>query len=143
EVTEMLEAGLVDAVQMHGDETPDDCARLWPDYYKAVRPAGIDDIAAAGAFRCPRTLIDACADAPGGTGKTVSEPVLAAWKKPLWLAGGVTPDAIDTVVMRWRPELVDLASGIESEPGIKDSGAMRKLFQRLDAVKDVPIKEGE
>lgn len=132
DVRELLGEGLLDAVQYHGGETADDCPRLWPGpYYKAFRPAGPGDVADAGAFRCPRILLDAAGPVPGGSGRRVGIGVLDAWKRPLWLAGGVTPDNVGRIAAARRPELVDAASGVEQEPGKKDPDKLRAFFKEL------------
>ncbi|MDR1611468.1 MAG: bifunctional indole-3-glycerol phosphate synthase/phosphoribosylanthranilate isomerase [Planctomycetota bacterium] len=124
----LLEDGSLDAVQMHGGETADDCFRLWPTYFKAVRPGNADAVVGAEAYRCPRILLDASAEIPGGSGERVEEGVLGVWKRPLWLAGGLTPENIGAVVANWRPELVDTASGVESSPGVKSGDMMRRFI---------------
>lgn len=129
----LLEDGLLDAVQLHGDEQPDDCPTLWRSYYKALRPGSVQDIALADNYRCPRILLDAAADVPGGSGKRVAVEILEAWTKPLWLAGGITPDNVGRIVSIRRPELIDVASGVEAEPGIKDKNKLRRLFKEISA----------
>ena len=52
-------------------------------------------------------------------------------KYKLWLAGGITQENVSEIVARFEPELIDVASGVESEPGIKDHEKMEKLFQKL------------
>lgn len=130
-VLELLEDGLLDAVQLHGGERPEDCAGLWPVNYKALRPRGAEDIAVADAYRCPRILLDAAAEVPGGSGKRVGADVLEAWPHPLWLAGGITPDNAGRIVAARRPELLDVASGVEESPGVKSAKLMRKLFDEV------------
>ncbi len=127
-VKSLLEEGLLDAVQFHGDESPDDCARLWPVHYKALRPRDPAELERARAFRCPRVLLDAAADAPGGTGKRVGPEILEAWRGPLWLAGGITPDNAGRIVAARRPELLDTASGVEDAPGVKNSDKLKKFM---------------
>ncbi len=130
-VAELLRNGELDAAQFHGGETPDDCARLWPVGYKALRPAGAGDVGAADGYRCPRVLLDAHADVPGGSGKRVGLDVLDAWRGPLWLAGGVTPDNARRIAEARRPELIDVAGGVEKEPGVKDAGKVRDLIKAI------------
>ena len=132
-VRKLLEEGLLDAVQLHGDEPADVSAGLWPAYYKAVRPKTADGVAAADAYRCPRLLLDAAAQVPGGSGNRVSPEILEAWRRPLWLAGGITPDNVDRIVTARRPELIDIASGVEESPGKKCPDKMRRLFQEIKA----------
>lgn len=127
----LLQDGLLDAVQLHGEETPGDCARLWPASYKALRPRDAAGISAADAYRCPRILLDAAADVPGGSGKRVGADILEAWPHPLWLAGGITPDNAGRIAAARRPELLDVASGVEESPGAKSAKLMRKLFEEL------------
>ncbi len=130
-VRALLDNGDLDAVQFHGDETPDDCARLWPVGYKALRPASADELDSAATYRCPRVLLDASADVPGGSGRQVAVSILEQWKGPLWLAGGITPDNAAQLAARWRPELMDIASGVEDAPGIKNSEKMRQIIEEI------------
>ena len=132
EARELLEGGWLDAVQFHGAEEPDDCARLWPSYYKAVKPGGKDDVREAENFRSPRLLLDASAGGlPGGTGERVADGILEAWNRPLWLAGGVRPENAADIMGKWRPELIDVASGVEERPGKKSPGRLRRLFEAI------------
>lgn len=133
EVEALLREGLVDAAQLHGDESPDDCARLWPVSYKALRPRNADETAMAAAYRCPRILLDAAANVPGGSGRRVGLDVLDAWEAPLWLAGGITPDNARRIVETRKPELLDVASGVEDAPGVKNRKKMDRLLRAVKA----------
>ena len=132
EVSALLADGLLDAVQFHGDESPEECAALAFPYYKAVR---LRDAAAAEAvkgYRCPRVLVDAYSGgASGGTGKLIDPGLLenTAETRPLWLAGGLTAGNVGEIVRRWRPELVDASSGLEESPGVKDRTAVRNFIR--------------
>ncbi len=130
-VRELLEEGLLDAVQFHGGEGPDDCPNLWPVYYKAHRPGSAGEAAGAEAFRCPRVLLDASAEVPGGSGKRVAPEVLDAWRGPLWLAGGINAANAGAIARERRPELIDVASGVEEAPGIKRREALLRLFMGI------------
>ncbi|MFP4114844.1 MAG: bifunctional indole-3-glycerol phosphate synthase/phosphoribosylanthranilate isomerase [Spirochaetales bacterium] len=134
EVGDLLERGLIDAVQFHGDEEPEECAaRAFP-YYKALRlgnPEAADEV---GRYRSPRVLVDARDErAYGGTGKRVSPEVVAAVRRrvPLWLAGGLNDRNIASVASAYRPELVDVSSGVEAEPRRKDAAKLRRFFEEL------------
>jgi phosphoribosylanthranilate isomerase len=72
-------------------------------------------------------------DTGGGTGRTFDWSLLDAYPrtKPFFLAGGITPDNIDAA-LRVHPDGIDLASGVESAPGIKDHQKLRALFSRID-----------
>jgi len=131
---ELLDQGLLDAVQLHGDEQPGECAALAFPYYKALRLRGPGDAEAAGRYRCPRILVDAWSpDARGGTGRRVGESLIESitGQRPLWLAGGLGPENIAEVVRRARPELVDASSRLESEPGRKDPARLEAFFREL------------
>jgi indole-3-glycerol phosphate synthase/phosphoribosylanthranilate isomerase len=131
ELAELLAEGQLDAIQFHGGETGEDCFRLQPVYYKAIRPTTREDLASAKSYHSPRILLDGAATLPGGSGEKLGQLILSAWKQPLWLAGGLTPDNIQDIVTRHHPELIDLASGIEASPGVKDHDKMRRLFTNL------------
>lgn len=137
EVAALLDAGLLDAVQFSGSETPERLAVCaWP-YYKALRPRTVDDLADWERWRSPRLLFDAwSAQAHGGTGKRLDPEIVraAAAKTALWLAGGIGPDNVAELVRAHRPELVDAASGLEAEPGKKDPAKLRRFFDELSRI---------
>ena len=142
QVKELLEEGLLNAVQFHGSEQPEECASLAFPYYKAVRVQGLTDMAAMARYRCPRVLADAWSPhAAGGSGQRIPRELarelaglaLEARKgKPLWLAGGLGPDTVGEVIRELRPELVDASSGLEESPGCKDRLKLEKYFREID-----------
>lgn len=108
----------------------------------AFRVGGPDDVQAITAYldRCPvpppAILVDAHVPGlHGGTGVTVPWHLLASVKLgvPIILAGGLTPDNVADAVRIVRPWAVDVASGVESKPGIKDAGKMRAFVQAAHA----------
>ncbi|MEM1417917.1 MAG: phosphoribosylanthranilate isomerase, partial [Myxococcota bacterium] len=127
-VAELRETLGLDAVQLHGDETPADVRALLPGAYKAIGVRGAEDVEGARAFPGERILLDARVPGgpPGGTG-TAFEWALAerlAGERALLLAGGLRPGNVAEAVRRVRPFMVDVASGVESAPGVKDAAAM-------------------
>jgi phosphoribosylanthranilate isomerase len=109
----------LDVLQLHGRETPEACLRWGPDgYWKAVR-----SLAEIGAYSCTTYLLDAAVPgAPGGTGVPV-DPALAAAavrRARVILAGGLGPENVGPMVRALRPFGVDVASGVERSPGVKD-----------------------
>ena len=70
---------------------------------------------------------------PGGTGKTIPESLLLekAGDLPLWLAGGINPENVFTICEKFHPELIDVSSGVEDAPGIKNAEKLHKLFEIL------------
>jgi len=129
----LAKEGVLDAVQLHGVDPKDaDYA-----YYCAARVGEESDFDKVVALRKngePRILLDAKVEGiPGGTGKTIPENLLRekAGELPLWLAGGISPENVGAIVEKFRPELVDVSSGVEDAPGIKNSEKLKALFAAL------------
>ena len=120
----------VRTIQRHDAEPPPTDVRWIPAI--AVRDAGSLAVIRALVERCrPRAiLVDAAvAGQHGGTGQTLPWDVLDGFDVglPLILAGGLTPENVGAAVKRVRPFAVDVASGVESRPGIKDFDRMRRF----------------
>lgn len=110
-------------LQLHGDEPAADVEALLPHAYKALRVGGSADVEAADAMPGEYVMVDARVEgALGGTGRTVDWALVApiAKRRKLVLAGGLTPENVREAVAAVRPWCVDVASGVESGPGIKD-----------------------
>ena len=139
--------GVLDAVQFHGIAPQRNTAQnankvsaeqaQAPTHYCTVRVGDAADFDKVEALRKngePRILLDAKVEGiPGGTGKQIPESLLRekAGDIPLWLAGGINPDNVSEIVNKFTPELIDVSSGIEDAPGIKNHEKMRELFKRL------------
>jgi phosphoribosylanthranilate isomerase len=124
----------LDWVQLHGDEDPDFCRSLLSHNVKtmkAIRVKDQTDIERANSFFTDAVLLDAFdPDKYGGTGLTFDWNVIGHIGKRVFLAGGINPDnAADAV--RLGVYGIDVCSGIESEPGKKDHGKMKKLFENI------------
>jgi len=135
-VRALLEGGQLDAIQLHGDEAPEDCFSIAFPYYKALQLRNENEMERLGAYRCPRVLIDAfSAAARGGTGTEVEASLAraVAQRLPLWLAGGIGPDNVRTIVTELRPELIDASSRLEAEIGRKDPSKLRAFFREIAA----------
>ncbi len=124
------------AVQLHGDEPPDDCAGWDRPVIKALRARPGDDLPARAAqYATDYLLLDAwVAGVPGGTGVAI-EPAAARGlpAERLFVAGGLVPERVADVVRALRPFAVDVASGVEREPGIKDHGKIEDFIRRAKA----------
>lgn len=122
----------VGCLQLHGDEPPTAVEALLPHAYKAVRVACEDDVRVAASMPGEFVMVDAkVGGALGGTGRTFDWSLvvpLAAARK-LVLAGGLTPDNVAGAVARVRPWCVDVASGVETAPGVKDLPRVRAFVQ--------------
>jgi phosphoribosylanthranilate isomerase len=127
----------LDAIQLHGDETPEICETFMPRTIKAIRVK--DDFDSSGLLsyreKVRAFLLDTYSEkAVGGTGKTFN------WDRaveinsigiPIILAGGLTPSNIEEAIKKVRPYGIDVNSGIEKSPGIKDHELMKVLFEKI------------
>jgi phosphoribosylanthranilate isomerase len=120
------------AVQLHGDEEPRDCAGHVLPVIKAFRLSGPDDLAAVARYgTVAAVLLDAPSEGFGGSGRTFDWELArsAAGQKPLVLAGGLTADNVAEAIRRVRPWAVDVASGVESSPGVKDPDELARFIR--------------
>ena len=126
---ELSRDGYLDAVQLHGDEPPEDCAVLAQPYYKAIRVRRSRDLNRIDSYLCPRVLVDTAA-----AGQRLDDQLVAsaARHRPLWLAGGLNPDNVSAVISRHTPELIDASSGLESTPGRKDPAKLKAFFESIN-----------
>lgn len=121
----------LDCLQLHGDETPDVLSPLLPHAYKAIRIATAADAERAATYPGEHLLVDAKVEGVlGGSGATFDWSLVTglAKTKKLTLAGGLTPDNVASAVAAVRPYCVDVASGVESSPGVKDREKMRAFI---------------
>ena len=133
-IHEINAACQLDWVQLHGDEDPDFCRSLLSHNVKtmkAIRVKDQTDIERADSFFTDAVLLDAFdPDKYGGTGLTFDWNVIGHISKRVFLAGGINPDNAAEAV-RLGVYGIDVCSGIESEPGKKDHGKMKKLFENI------------
>jgi phosphoribosylanthranilate isomerase len=119
------------AVQLHGDETPEYAAAVSRPVMKAVSVGR--DQARVWPSRV-RLLLDVHDPlARGGTGRTIDWAAAAdlSARREVLLAGGLTPDNVADAVARVRPFGIDVSSGVERAPGIKDHERLRALFEAV------------
>jgi len=128
-------------VQLHGDEGPSFCTavaqRTGLPVIKALGVGSRADILAAERYHTGFHLLDAAAGAAyGGTGRTWDWDLAAQRRSqvPLILSGGLTPDNVADGIAAVRPWGVDVASGVEAEPGIKDAAKMEAFFAAATGV---------
>ncbi|MES0874462.1 phosphoribosylanthranilate isomerase [Sinimarinibacterium thermocellulolyticum] len=115
-------------LQFHGGETPAFCASFGLPYVKAVAMGGAVDLAreARRHRHASALLLDSHVPGDmGGSGKTFDWARATASRKPLILAGGLTPQNVGRGIRALRPYAVDVSSGIEARPGVKDAQKMR------------------
>ena len=123
-------------VQLHGSETPEMVERMPQRVIKSV--AVTSDFDESSVDRIPAragVLLDAHdPERHGGTGTTVdwSRAAAAARRRRVLLAGGLRPENVRTAIDTVRPFGIDVSSGVESAPGVKDPDRLRALFAALD-----------
>jgi phosphoribosylanthranilate isomerase len=129
----------VGAVQLHGTEGPDYVRRIPLKVIKAIAMTDRADLAAMMAYPAHAFLLDSHrAGQAGGTGRTFDWELAVEAQRHgrIILAGGLTPENVAEAVQRVRPFAVDVASGVESRPGVKDPGKVRDFIaavRRADA----------
>ena len=142
----------LDMLQLHGHESPARVAEVKARYglpvMKVIGVAVEADLADLLDYQlvADQILVDAKApkDAvlPGGNGLTFDWRLLVGrkWLKPWMLAGGLTPENVGQAIQRTGARQVDVASGVESAPGVKDAAKIAAFVQAAQGVKDgVPI----
>jgi phosphoribosylanthranilate isomerase len=135
-VEEVIAAVQPDLLQFHGDEPDAWCAQFGRRYLKAIAMDDADALSRLHDYPCAAgLLLDGHGSGqPGGGGKAFDW-----WRwpthptQPLVLAGGLHADNVGEAIRRARPWAVDVASGVESAPGIKDAARMRAFVRAVRA----------
>jgi phosphoribosylanthranilate isomerase len=127
------------AVQLHGHEAPESYANWTHRVIKAVPVAEGRDCATAVSAVPSRATVLLDAHDPvkrGGTGRTIDwkQAAAVARVRPIILSGGLSADNVRDAVDEVRPYAIDVSSGVESSPGVKDAGKLRTLFAALGAM---------
>lgn len=145
DILQIVEAVGLDAVQLSGDESPEDVVALEGIAFKSIRPRTLDEaLALVDAYlphapqdeRLPSLLLDAYhPDLYGGTGEEASVEVAEAVKgrvPRLMLAGGLKPENVGARVATIRPWGVDVASGVEGKTkGRKDAAKIQTFIEQV------------
>lgn len=126
EIRRAAEVAQLDLIQLHGTESNDVVQALDLPVIKALHVTE----------SLPETSTSASwllFDSGGGTGRRFDWSLLARYdrSKPFLLAGGITPENVAAAISKVRPDAIDLASGVESAPGVKDHIKMKLLFERV------------
>lgn len=144
---EIASAIAPDFFQLHGGETTERVADVKAKFgrkiIKAVPVRTSEDASAAQTYTKVADLIlfDAKAPSgatrPGGHGRTFDWSVLAAISReiPFMLSGGLTPDNVEEAMRATRPQAVDVSSGVETSPGVKDVELIRRFLQAVKTAK--------
>ena len=126
----------LDIIQLHGDESPTFCKRIQRKVIKAFRIKDMQSVKKISSFQVSGFLLDTFSEnLHGGTGKVFDWNLVLPAKKfgPVIMAGGLTPNNVQQAVRQVRPYGVDVCSGVESEPGIKDHKKVRAFLKNAKA----------
>ncbi|MBI5202764.1 MAG: phosphoribosylanthranilate isomerase [Elusimicrobia bacterium] len=139
-----VEVCRLDAVQLHGSETPDQCRDLGVPAYKAVSLAEPGDLARIAPFagRAAGLFVETVRRLPGGR-----ERIRESEQKRRWLlareanrygtallCGELTPENVFEAIRTACPKGVDVSGGVESAPGIKDRSKLEAFFKAVRSV---------
>lgn len=137
-VGQVLKRTPLDLLQFHGEESPEFCRSFARPYLKAVRVRqGVDLVKYAADYEDARALLlDAYVPGvPGGTGERFDWTLIpASLPKRIVLSGGLNPDNVVDAVKTVRPWAVDVSSGVEAAPGIKDAAKVAAFIQQAKII---------
>ena len=130
EVNDIAKFVGLSVVQLHGSESVDEARKIARPVWKALTLDRAIDAWPSDIL----VLLDAHDPArKGGTGKTIDweRAATVAKDRQVLLAGGLTPENVGEAITRVRPYGIDVSSGVEREPGIKDVGRLKALFEAI------------
>ncbi len=140
----ILEQRLVHILQLHGDETPAEVAALCERGVTVIKALQVRDrtsLTQIGTFPCESILLDAYNPGIyGGTGETFPWELARIARdmfpeKRILLSGGLTPLNVRQAIEETHPAAVDVASGVESAPGVKDLDLVRRFIEEARLAK--------
>jgi phosphoribosylanthranilate isomerase len=138
-VNEVIALAGLGAAQLHGRETPAYCAGI---RQRVIRAIGVDSTVEPSTLTTWPAEITLLLDARdderhGGTGRSIDWSLAGrvAARRPVILAGGLHAGNVGAAVDAVRPYAVDVSSGVEARPGVKDPDRMRALFRAIEAVR--------
>ena len=134
-ISEAIAGSDLSLLQFHGDETPEFCMRFGLMSMKAFRIRDAESLKELPKYPTEAWLLDAySAENLGGTGEKFNwDLAVEAQKfgKPVFLAGGLTPENVAAAVRKVQPFGVDVSSGVESSPGKKDHTRVRAFIANV------------
>lgn len=140
EMIEKAQRYKLDYLQLHGDESPEDCYALQKRGFALIKAFSIateEDLEKTSDYegRVDYFLFDTKCSSYGGSGKQFDWSILTAYKgeTPFLLSGGINPNSIDAIRNFHHPRLagIDLNSGFETEPGVKDAIKLKAFVDEV------------
>jgi phosphoribosylanthranilate isomerase len=132
-IREVAAVATLDLAQLHGGETNEEIASVGLPVIKTLRVGTV--LPDTGLTPAANWLLFDTHDPhrAGGTGRRFDWSLLVTFPRtrPFFLSGGLTPDNVVAGITLVRPDAIDLASGVESEPGVKDHALMERLFEAV------------
>ena len=136
-VREALKVVPLNLLQFHGDESPEFCEQFEMPYIKVLRMReNVNVVAFAQEYpNAAGILLDTYHEKGGGTGETFDWSLIPEdIPLPLILAGGLNPDNVASAVETVKPYAVDVSSGVESEPAVKDHKKIEQFIKEVQRV---------
>jgi phosphoribosylanthranilate isomerase len=139
EVAETLQSCGLDLAQLHGSESPGFCQALFPRVIKAFRVKDESVLDLLPRYKASAYLLDSYHEAlKGGTGQSFNWEIARKARRygRIVLSGGLTPENVRQAITEVQPFAIDVSSGVESRPGVKDHAKLRAF---LEAAKSTPL----
>ena len=136
ETAKAVKEGYLDAIQFQGNIDNDRATSYNVCWYKVIRPVNTSDFNYD--YFSPIILYDTFTkELKGGSGKVMDKKLLDYTVKnniDLYLAGGINPDNVKSIIKNYHPLMLDICSGIEEKPGKKDPVKLKKLFEEISNI---------
>jgi phosphoribosylanthranilate isomerase len=128
----------VRVLQLHGEESPDLCARLPLPVVKAIPVQAVKSLAALASYEVAAFLLDTPSRGFGGSGQAFDWSLAQGVSEiaPIVLAGGLTPENVAEAIAAVNPYAVDVASGVERSPGVKDHEKMARFVRAARSARE-------
>ena len=131
-INRIVDSCKLDAVQLHGEESPAFCKLIHRKVIKAVRVKGEDSFAHLSSYKVSAFLLDTYLEnQQGGTGQVFDWDLVNEGKKygPVILAGGLNPANVTHAIQKAKPYGVDVCSGVEKFPGVKNPVKLKAFIK--------------
>jgi phosphoribosylanthranilate isomerase len=136
EITRIMTECHLDLAQLHGEESPDLCLKLFPGAIKSFRVKGREVLESLPRYKASAYLLDGFSHrAAGGAGTTFDWDIAREAKRygNIILSGGLTPQNVHQAVAAVQPFAVDVSSGVEARPGKKDHQRLRDFIRAAES----------